>query len=265
MHRILTPALIAVTGMAASASVSPTFFAFQENTLHRVNADSSVDQFTLSATMVSSAFNPQGRLIGMDGRTGSPPFSSYELMNPFGAAPSLGLVSNTLINRLASVTFVGNEAYGFNFDGNFVQVDPDTLNVITNYGSIGVDGANVALGYDSMSDTMYLINRDTDSLYTVDYVNITSSLVGSLGVNFQNAGAEFFGGRLYLAGQNLDSGFFEIGEVNVFDGSYSTMFQLGGFIDPGVQTELVSLAVIPAPGAIALLGLGGLALSRRRR
>lgn len=205
MHRILTPALIAVTGMAASASVSPTFFAFQENTLHRVNADSSVDQFTLSATMVSSAFNPQGRLIGMDGRTGSPPFSSYELMNPFGAAPSLGLVSNTLINR------------------------------------------------------------DTDSLYTVDYVNITSSLVGSLGVNFQNAGAEFFGGRLYLAGQNLDSGFFEIGEVNVFDGSYSTMFQLGGFIDPGVQTELVSLAVIPAPGAIALLGLGGLALSRRRR
>lgn len=261
------PVLSLVLAAAASSPVlaNPVFFAFQENTLHRVNADTSVDQFTLSSTMVSSAFNPQGRLIGMDGRTSSPPFSSYELSNPFGAAPSLTGISNSLVNRLASVTFVGDDAYGFNFDGNFVQVDPTTLNVITNFGSIGVDGANVALGYDGLSDTMYLVNRDTDSLYTVDYMNITSSLVGSLGVDFQNAGAEFYDGRLYLAGQNVDSGFFEIGEVDVLDGSYSTMFQLGGFTDPSVQTELVSLAVIPAPGAMALLGLGGLVVARRRR
>jgi hypothetical protein len=248
--------------LAGTAVAGPTFYAFQENTLHRVNADTSVDVFTLSGTMISSAVNPAGEIVGVEGR-GQRPHNTYRLNDPLGS-PSLVTTGQTM-NPVNSLTFVGNRAFGFdNLTADFVELDPVTLDQINNFGNLGFPGS-VGIGYDSGNDTIYAINRTTDELWAVDYHNATASLVGSLGVDIQNGGAEFFGGTLYLANQNLTTGFYEIGTVNVLTGAYTTLYQLGTFPDPNVQTQFVSLSIIPAPGGVAVLGLAGLAAARRRR
>lgn len=261
MRKILIPALLSA-GLAPAAFAGPTFFAFQENTLHRVNADSSVDVFTLGGTMISSSVNAAGQIVGTDGRQAGPQ-EVWRLDDPLGS-PTLTAIGQTS-DVVNSIAYVGNRAFGFNnLSAEFVEVDPVSLAQINNFGNLGFSGA-VGVGYDSSSDTIYAINRQNDELWAVDHNTATASLVGSLGVDIQNGGAEFFNGTLYLTNQNLTTGFFEIGTVDLNTGAYSTLIQLGTFPDPNVQTELVSLSIIPAPGGLAVLGLAGLAATRRRR
>lgn len=261
MKKLLVTALLSL-GAVSAASAGPTFYAFQENTLHRVNADSSVDQFTLSNTMISSSVNSAGEIVGIEAR-GASPYDTFRLDNPLGT-PSL-TSTGSVASPVNSIAFVGNRAFGFdNFSLDFVELDPNTLTQINNFGNLGFPGA-VGMGYDAVNDVLYGVNRANDELWSIDYNTGTASLIGSLGVDIQNGGAEFYDGVLYLANQNLDTGFFEIGTIDVTTGAYSTMMQLGSFTDPNVASELVSLSIIPAPGGFAVLGLAGLAVTRRRR
>ena len=93
----------------------------------------------------------------------------------------------------------------------------------------------------------------------------STTTVGGLGLDIENAGAEFFNGMLYAAVQNKASGMLEVGTIDVGSGAFSSLYTIDSFPDPNLDRLVVSLAVIPAPSAMALLGLGGLVASRRRR
>lgn len=56
------------------------------------------------------------------------------------------------------------------------------------------------------------------------------------------------------------------GQYFVFVGGYNTAFGATGFgVTPGTAAGTYQLSIIPAPGAAALMGLGGLVAARRRR
>lgn len=56
------------------------------------------------------------------------------------------------------------------------------------------------------------------------------------------------------------------GQYFVFVGGFDTLFGATGFgVTPGTASGSYQLSIIPAPGAFALVGLGGLLAARRRR
>ncbi|MFG0258756.1 MAG: hypothetical protein ACF8LK_00275, partial [Phycisphaerales bacterium JB041] len=79
-----------------------------------------------------------------------------------------------------------------------------------------------------------------------------------------NAGAEFFDGKLYAAIQIVSSGELVLGEVNTSTGAFSAIRTVSTF-DPNGTPMQVSLAIIPAPAGLGLLGAAGLVAIRRRR
>ncbi|MEM7755492.1 MAG: hypothetical protein AAF297_07625 [Planctomycetota bacterium] len=256
---------LAIAAVAGVASAQPTFFAFQDDTLFRGGVNGGgVQSFTLSETIIAAEFDGSGDLFAH-----SSPFSpngsqGYRVDNAFGAAPSLSLSGSGLQNPgPSSIAFIGNQAFGFNTQGDFVEYDPNTLaeiNVIAAQ-QLGVGGNG--LGYDAVNDVLYMVDRNNDALFTVDYTTGDITTVGDLGVDIQNAGATFFDGQLWAAFQNNSTGNLEVGTIDVNSGALSSAFTLAGF--PTGTPATVAFAVIPAPGSIAVLGLAGLAASRRRR
>jgi hypothetical protein len=115
---------------------------------------------------------------------------------------------------------------------------------------------------------LYIADNDSRSLYEIeldgngDYVSISKllDLDTAHGSRFQPMGIIFneFTGKLNYIEQDIDSGNFErrIVELNLDGTGHSVLLD---------DTEASSLYAVPAPSALALLGLGGLAAARRRR
>jgi DNA-binding beta-propeller fold protein YncE len=115
------------------------------------------------------------------------------------------------------------------------------------------------LGYDSTNDIMYLTNSNTDSLYTVDLSNNVTTLVGSL-VNATNPNGLAYNhdtGVMYMLDNSTDNLYtlnLQTGEATVVGSMGSANF-----------LSLVYLPAVPAPGALAVLGMALLGAKRRRR
>ncbi|PHQ79757.1 MAG: hypothetical protein COB69_07290 [Phycisphaera sp.] len=120
---------------------------------------------------------------------------------------------------------------------------------------------------------LYIVEERTRSLYEIqldsngDYVSISKILDLDVELDSANTGIRHqpysiifneFTGKLNYIERNIDSGNFDgrIVEVNL-DGTGRTVL-----LD---NVDASSLFAVPAPSALALLGLGGLAASRRRR
>lgn len=120
---------------------------------------------------------------------------------------------------------------------------------------------------------LYIAEERTRSLYEVvldgngDYVSISQILDLDAELDSANTGVEFqpfsvifneFTGKLNYIERNISSGNFEgrIVEVNL-DGTGRTVL-----LD---NVDATALFAVPAPSALALIGLGGLAAARRRR
>lgn len=79
------------------------------------------------------------------------------------------------------------------------------------------------------------------------------------GIGFGDAGGPFIG-----AGQNGAT--LAAGDYYVVIGGFDTVFGASNFaVTAGAATGNYKLTIVPAPGALALLGLGGLVAARRRR
>lgn len=265
MRNTLIMTTIALAAGSTLAGVTPTFLATNGDQLYRYDGGG-VDTFTLSEQIIGMTVDATGNIVGSSpGTAGS--VGLFNLSSPFGS-PNLSFVSSTSGNGYTSLSYVGNDLYGF-FDGSQRIFNVDTG---ADLGPIGVN--NTTFGgsaYDANNDVFYAlgrnINDDSVSLYTVSGFgggSLSSTLVGSIGVLGDGLSLEFYDGTLYAAIQNIDNGHFELGSLDLGTGSFNFMQTLAtSFSAEGDPTSLA--IVVPAPASMALLGMGGLMASRRRR
>ena len=264
MHKTAVIAL-ATAGLAAAAAAEPTFFVFQAETLHRFTLGGSIDTFVQDDRVMGMDVDPNGVLRGTSAqrRNSQSGWEAYSINDPFGS-PSLNLLQFDNDGPYAFVEYVGNTCYSTNSDGELLILDSTSLLKQSVVGNMGIGGNNVGAGYDRATDTFYMINKDTNSLYTVDYTNATADLVGDMGFDWFNAGADFWGGKLYATVQDLSRGELILGTINTSTAEFTPLRTVATF-DPGGDPVQVSLAITPAPTALALLGIAALGASRRRR
>lgn len=249
----------------AGVASADTFFVFQEETMYRFELGGTVDDFDLGRTMIASSFDDGGRLVGFEARsrTAAHIRPAYELLDPFGGSPAVNQLDDGLSIAVSSLSYIGGRAFGVDTNNDLHEFDATTLDDLGIVGNLGF-GAN-GMGYDAVNDVLYALNKDTDTLHTIDYTDASSSVVGSLGLDAENMGAEFLNGILYASVQNITTGMLEVGTVNTATGEFTSLQTLAAFPDPNTERLVVSMAVIPTPSSMALLGLGGLITARRRR
>ena len=148
----------------------------------------------------------------------------------------------------------------------------------TDLGSLGA-GANIVRGSTlgpgtPPSDGFDVFQITIDAGFTLDSIVLsgynTIDGTGTSGFNFSTGAAAFDGGTI-LFGPGVGAG--DVG-TNLFDlgfplpigpqGPGTYFMEVREFGGPEANWEL-TFNVVPAPGAMALLGLGGRAATRRRR
>jgi len=263
-----TVLLCIVGGAALSASAQPVFIAFVDETMYRFNLNDPLESFQLTDKMMSLTRAPDGRFVGhsAERNSGSNLWDSYELVGALGNNPSLSMLSDQVPGPRPTLSFAGGNAYSTREDANdlteLITVDPFTLVDSGLVGNTGLGRSTNGSGYDPVNDVLYVINGTSDSLYTVDRGTGAATLVGSLGLDYFNGGAEFFDGTLYAFIQDTSRQEFVLGTIDASTGQFSFLRSITAY-DPNV-THYASLAVVPAPATLSLLGLGILARRRRR-
>jgi MYXO-CTERM domain-containing protein len=261
---------LALAATAGTAMAQPTFLATQGSTLLRyTDGSGTVDSFTLSDPIIGLTVNPSGQIIGSSpGNQPTPGF--YSLDNPFGTPSVSFLGASGDARGYTSLTYAQGELYGF-FDGGqqLFNIDDNTYTG-TQVGFIGVN--NVTFGgsaYDEATDTFFAMgyNLNTFEVFVYEVENYSTSpsgtLIGNTGILGDGMSLEFFDGVLYAAIQNRTTGAFELGTIDTATGAFSLEQVLASSFSP--SGDPTSLVVIPAPGTFAMLGLGGLIATRRRR
>jgi len=264
-------ALAAALGAGAlPAQAGPVFLATHGRTLYRTTPDGPVETFTLSDEVIGLAVRPDGAIIATSSSPtgGGSTFEMYQLQGELGDSPTLAPLTTTLVGLYSAIEFIGDTYYGFRGGtDDLYTIDPtdfsEELVGSTGLGSLRAGGA----GYDPATDTLYMGNNLTDSLYTVDYnpgpkADPVATLIGSFSVDTFLHGFDFSDGTLYAAATESESGRFILGSIDVQSGLFSPIQVL----DDEPTGTAVGIVVIPAPGsAMALLGVAGLAPFRRRR
>ncbi len=267
MKKMLLALALAAGG---TATATPTFIASQGSTLLRyTQGDASVDSFSLSDRIVGMTMNPNGQILATSTNENTPA-QFFRLDDPNGS-PTLSFLGDSVgDNMFTSLTYVGNQLYGF-FDGSqqLWSIDDSTYQG-TLLGFIGVN--NVTFGgsaYDASTDTFFAIGYNLftleSSVYQIQNYSTSPSgvLIGNTGILADGMSLEFYDGVLYAAIQNTTSGAFELGTIDTTTGSFSLVQTLASSFSP--SGDPTSLVIIPAPGAGLLLAAGGLLAARRRR
>lgn len=255
---------IAMGAIGSAACAQPVFLAFTNDTLHRFTLNGPIETFQMSDTMMSLARRSDGAFVGHSPMaSGEQGRQSYELVDPLGAAPSLNLLSNQIAGPRGTLSFVGSQGYAVGNTDELLTVDFSTLEDTGSVGHMGLPTDSNGSGYDRLNDKLYIINGQNDALYSVNYNDATPTMIGSLGVDYLFGGAEFFGGTLYAFIQDTSRQRFVLGSVNTSTGEFTFLRDVAGY-DPN-DNVFASLAVVPAPATLGLIGLGGLATLRRRR
>ncbi|MBX3360836.1 MAG: PEP-CTERM sorting domain-containing protein [Phycisphaeraceae bacterium] len=266
-----TKKLVAFCGLAlmvaGAASASPTYLVTEGSTLFRASSGGGVQSFALSDDIVSMFTMPGGEIWAISSTASvNGTFELYRLDGAFSAAPSLTLLYDGFDRTYPGMVFANGSIYGYR-DGsqNLDRINPVTFAV----SPVGPTGtfSNGGAAYDAATDTFWGASSNSDSIYTVDYSlsngpTPASTLVGSMGFDFQNHDLDFFNGTLYAAVQRNDLGTLEVGWIDQMTGAFMTDMVLENVYTPGV----VGMVVVPAPSAAGLLMIGSaLAFGRRRR
>ncbi len=197
--------------------------------------------------------------------------------DPMNVAPTntfvLGLDFNPTIDRARILTESGqNIVYNPN-DGSTTAVTnvfyaPGDMNAaaVPNL----IDNAYTQSFAGATSTTQYAIDYTLDTLVTVANNAGTLNTVGSLGVDTD----QFTGFDIFTDEMGNDTAYAILAGVNGADPAFYTIdLSTGaatlvgglGFGSAGIGDGVYSLAVIPTPGAFAVLGLAGIISTRRRR
>ncbi|MCA9303839.1 MAG: PEP-CTERM sorting domain-containing protein [Phycisphaerales bacterium] len=264
--------LVCVVGAAASASMAaPTLFVTSGTDLFRIQLDAPTeganftqfDHFTTGVSLVSLTADDEGRLWGTEvsdvNEDGM--HALYSIDNVL-STPILNNEGEFLAERTSSIVWSNGSLFGFTQDSRqFIEIDPIN-DIATAVGPLAT-GTNppASSGWDSATGAFYGIRSGElfryeigEELATTKVANVDFGISGP-------TGGEIIDGIYYHA---------------INDGSLMHIYSID--LESGISTELITFAVegrapvglagvsgVPAPGALALLGAGGLVGLRRRR
>ncbi len=254
-----------LTAMVATpALANHTFFAMRGDQMFRYQAGS-VSQFTMNGTVHSLSSTSQG-VIGVSNaqnNPGDPPFNfdAYRLDNGFSGTPTLTTIGESEVHRFPTLTEVNGTMYGIH-DEQIFTVDNSFNNTFV--ANIDPGEATGGSAYDAASDTFYITGPVNNALYTLDLSDGSTSMIGTgVGFDFRNQGGEWWDGEYWAALEDLTNDRFVLGTIDTTTGLFNLEVVLLDTLAGDGGT--VGLAIVPAPSTVALIGLGGLVATRRRR
>ncbi len=259
------PILILVAALTTSTDAQ-TFLITQGNTYYRYSAGTT-QTYTLGNQITGLTTVPAGTTAGNQNGGAGPGdiFAvangdggniAYRLDNPL-ATPSLTQVGVMGGGGNNSPCFANGTLYGVLLGVNFLEYNPTTL-VANNTWNTGVFGGSGGLVHQNANNFQF-VEALNDSLYTYA-IGGTATLVGSLGVDFDNSALEAYQGTIYAALGRVDTGQLVLGTVSPNTGAFTAIDVIDNY-----RGESIGLAVVPAPASAALLGVGGLLAARRTR
>lgn len=263
MNRMIIGTLLLAA--AAPAFASDTFIVTRGDQMYRYDGNA-VDQFTLNDTLHSLSSTDMG-IIGvsnLQSNVGSPPpeFETWRLDGAQSNAPTLTQIGTMVDQRFTTVTQVGATLYGLG-EGNIFTIDsPSSFTLVS---PIDPGEAIGGSGYDAATDTFYVTGPNTESFFSLNLNTGARTLIGSLGFDFRNQGGEWWDGQYWAALEDLDNDRLVLGTVDTTTGLFTLEVVLQDGLGSLGSDQTMGLAIIPSPSSIALLGLGGLVVTRRRR
>ncbi|GAB4386169.1 MAG: hypothetical protein Kow0022_14420 [Phycisphaerales bacterium] len=257
---------IAFAALAGSlASANDTFLVTRGDTLYRYDGNT-VQTFTLTDTFHSLSSTSMG-IIGVSNlqeNVGNPPpdFEIWRLDDPTGT-PFLTRIGTFTDQRFPTLTQVGNTLYGIGESDIFTVNNSFNLSFVA---SVNPGEAIGGSGYDSVTNTFYVTGQTSDALFTLDLGTGAISQIGSgVGFDFRNQGGEWWRGQYWAALEDVTNDRLVLGTIDTATGLFSLEAVLQTGLGNLTANQTVGLAIIPSPSSLALLGLGGLAATRRRR
>ena len=264
MTRTMATFVIAATLIGSIASQSradePTYLVTSLDTLYRVTQDRGIESWQFPGVSMRGSYRDadNGAIYVLGDDYGYGQSTVYTVQNGAVGTPTLSTYAE-LDNRYSCLTKIDDYFYAFK-NGLFYQIDlSDPQNpveqLISDTGFTGSDGT----AYDPATDTLYMASLQYDTLYEVDQNTGSATPVGDFGVDISGQGLEWYDNTLFVAAQNVESGFLELGTYSTTTGAYTEMLT----IDATLYMRATSLAIIPEPSAIALLLIGVAAAFRR--
>lgn len=265
MKTLAAGIVLAMAGGAASAQLfgsdnNGNYFSIDEGSgaATIITGDDSTYNFLGGATEIEInpgtgmgyAQNPNGSLLGntFDALTGASTSASVPTVGAFNGLEYVG-------NTLFGVYIISPQTPSV-----LATLDP-TTGASVDVGLTGLNGAVNGLAYDGASGIMYGSTSantlgPTSWLVAIDLGTGAATPIGDMGIV---VGSIEFGsnGQLYGGGGQANSG-----QIFTIDTGTGVSTFLG---DTGLGTTVTGLSLLPAPGTLALLGLGGLCVTRRRR
>lgn len=262
-------ALVILSGYALAGEVGPTFLTTNGTAGYSFGLDpSEASNHTFNFGDGPASIQAMG--TGIDGRvllhglhndgTGSWYYLSQENGN---LSTSEATNSDKWYN---SFTLVGQRMFAVKNAATdidqIVELDPYTFEEIATFGeySIGIGG----IAWVPELSEFIVSDTRTNTFYAIGFDQIDTSLalreIGHAGLRWGGNGLDYHDGHLYGSAIRGDDMQLIFGEVDLETGAFEVLRVLGDAEFGGV-----GLVVIPTPGTLPLVGLGGLLAARRRR
>lgn len=271
-------ALIAVAALAGVAGAQVKYLVSDDGTLYQGTVGGGVNTFSIgNVHLIGMTIVPAGVSVGGGAATGGDVIGIddqenangrrdvYRVDNAFNGTPTLVHIGES--NRVSnSLTFANGRLYGVNGLSGTFRIHELNLasfgavaDFVPGFAVTGIGGVS----YSATDDLFYFVNNGADSLNTYDLNTNSAAFVGGAGTMFTNHGLEHIGTTLWGA-IGANSGTLEVGTWAKGTGAFTSMQTVAPYSGGG-SNGVIGFVAIPAPGALAVLGLSGLMAGRRRR
>lgn len=271
-------ALIAVAALAGVAGAQVKYLVSDDGTLYQGTVGGGVNTFSIgNAHLIGMTIVPAGVSVAGGGATGGDVIGIddqdnangrhdvYRVDNAFSGTPTLVRIGES--DRVSnSLTFANGHLFGANGLGGTFRIHELDLTSFAGVADFTPGFAVTGVGgvsYSATDDLFYFVNNGADSLNTYDLNSNSAAFVGGSGTTFTNHGLEHIGTTLWGAIGD-DAGTLEVGTWAKGSGTFTSMQTVAPYSGGGSH-GVIGFVAIPAPGAMAVLGLGGLIAGRRRR